>query len=268
MAPGLCENCHKKRKFGAHKFCGRTCAAQAAAKPTGKTGSKAKPATIGRQKAVPVPQKAVQLCDYCGQKPRFSNFDFCGKSCATLANSAQTKQPTAQVPSASNKKTGRVPSAPQNNPAPVRLVKTVTPPQAKAPQAVPQDDSTEEEGAEDEDDADVGVDTDLDAYPSDSEEEPAAPAAVVPPATKNTSKGGKPGGPPKPPPGTCAIPNCGKPSHVDKNGVKTGYCSIKHREEAVTLGLEAPCIMCQRYPQGASDYFCSSACRKQSMVKT
>lgn len=48
---------------------------------------------------------------------------------------------------------------------------------------------------------------------------------------KNTPSGGKLGsGVPRIAPGTCAIPGCGQPSHVDRHGVKTMYCSIKHRE--------------------------------------
>ncbi|KAF9220014.1 hypothetical protein BS17DRAFT_716140 [Gyrodon lividus] len=264
MAPGLCENCHLKPKFGTHKFCGKTCAAQAAAKPARPKQPKAKPAGVGH-KAASVPQKAIQLCDYCGQKPKFSNFDYCGKSCATLAYSTQTKQPMPQVSSASKQKTTRVPGASQNVPAAVPPVKTARAPQVPAPR----DDSSEEDEEEEEEEENEEADTDLDVYPSDSEEEPAAPApAAAQPAPKNMPRGGKSNGPPKTTSGTCAIPGCGKASHVDRNGGRTYYCSIKHREEAVILALEAACIMCQRYPQSTSDYFCSSACRNQSMTKT
>jgi len=268
MAPGLCENCHKRPKFGTHRFCGKTCAAQAAARPAMQKQPKAKPGNVGHYNAAPVPQKAVQLCDYCGQKPKCSNFDYCGRSCATLANSTQTKQPIAQGWSATKQKTTGVHSASKNVPAPVPQVKPAGAPQAKAP--VPQDDFSEEEDEEGDEEAEE-ADTDPDAYPSDpdSEEEPAAPApAAAQPPTKNTPRGGKTSGPPKTSPGTCAIPGCGQPSHVDRNGARTDYCSLKHREKSVTLGLEAACILCQRYPQSTSDYFCSSACRNQSMTKT
>lgn len=61
------QNCHKRPKFGAHKFCGKTCAAQAAAKPArakqlppqGKAG----PRNASHQKGAPPPQKAIQLCN-------------------------------------------------------------------------------------------------------------------------------------------------------------------------------------------------------------
>jgi hypothetical protein len=117
---------------------------------------KAKPGNVGHHNAAPVPQKAVQLCDvshvsinydlasltrpldlqYCGQKPKCSNFDYCGRSCATLANSTQTKQPIAQGWSATKQKTTGVPSASKNVPAPVPQVKPAGASQAKAP--VPQ----------------------------------------------------------------------------------------------------------------------------------
>lgn len=95
------------------------------------------------------------------------------------------------------------------------------------------DDATEEEEEPEEEDG--GISTDLDAYPSDSgsesEDEPSVPAVVSRPSTKSTSRGGKPGSAvPKIVLGTCAIPGCSQPSHVDKNGVNTMYCSIRHRE--------------------------------------
>ncbi|KIK98134.1 hypothetical protein PAXRUDRAFT_31380 [Paxillus rubicundulus Ve08.2h10] len=270
MERGLVASCHSgESKFGTHRFCGKTCAAQAATKPAVQKQSKAKPlaGNSGRHNAAPVPQKAVQLCDYCGQKPKCSNFDYCGRSCATLANSTQSKQPITQGWSATKQKTTGVPSASKNIPAPVPQVKPARAPQAKSP--VPQDDFSEEEDEEG-DEEDEEADTDPSAYPSDldSEEESAAPApAVAQPPTKNMPRG-KPSGHQKTSPGTCAIPGCGQLSHVDRNGAKTDYCSLKHREKSVMLGLEAACIMCQRYPQSTLDYFCSSACRNQSMAKT
>ncbi|KAN0088688.1 hypothetical protein V8E55_005745 [Tylopilus felleus] len=276
MAPSLCENCHKRPKFGAHKFCGKTCAAQAAAKPArakqlppqGKAG----PRNASHQKGAPPPQKAIQLCNYCGQKPKFNSFDYCGKSCAALAGATQTKLPATQgVPTRKPNTTSSSNAPPNNAPAPPSA-KPHKVPQHKAP--VPQEDSTEEEEELEEEEDGGGVDTDLDAYPTDSgsesEDEPSAPPVAAPqPSAKSTSKKGKPSsGAPKIVTGICAIPGCGQPVHVDRHGVKTMYCSIKHREEGVKLGLEAACIMCKRYPQSTSDYFCSSACRNQSMTKT
>ncbi|KAH0836511.1 hypothetical protein J3R83DRAFT_8149, partial [Lanmaoa asiatica] len=262
------QNCHQRPKFGAHRFCGKTCAAQAAAKPAQSKQSqpqaKAAPRNAGRQKGAPAPQKVVQLCSYCGQKPKFNSFDYCGKSCAALSSAAQTKPPAPakQGAPAMKQKTTRVPNAPPNNAQAPVPAKSHKGPRTKVP--VPQDDSTEEEEEHEDVKGDSDVSTDLDAYPSDSGSE-----SEDKPSVKGTSRGGKPGsGVPRIAPGTCAITGCGQPSHIDRNGIKTMYCSIKHREEAVKLGLEAACIMCQQYPQSTSDYFCSSACRNQSMVKT
>jgi len=277
MAPGLCENCHKRPKFGTHRFCGKTCATQGAAKPTRPTQShpqpKGGPRNAGPQRAAPIPQKAVQLCIHCGQKPKFNSFDYCGKSCAAAASAASTKPPATQGLSTTKQKATRAPNAPPNNiqaPTPAKPHKA---PRTKVP--VPQDDSSEEDPEPDDGDDDDGdVSTDLDAYPSDSEsepeDEPSVPVVSLPqPSAKSASRGNKRGsGVPKVLPGICAVPGCGQPSHVDRNGVKTMYCSVKHREEAVKLGLEPACIMCQRYPQSTTDYFCSSACRNQSMTKT
>jgi len=274
MAPSLCEDCHKRPKFGTHRFCSKTCATQAAAKPVRPKQSQsqghAAPRNAGHQKRVPTPQKVVQLCTHCGQKPKFNSFDYCGKSCAALAGATQTKPPAAQGVRTTKQKTAHSSNAPPSKPPAASPAKPHKAPQIKAP--VPQDDSEEEEPKEEDDDE--GVSTDLDAYPSDSEseseDEPSAPAVAAPQAaTKNMSRGNNPNsGAPRIVPGTCAITSCSQPCHVDKYGVKTMYCSTRHREAAVNLGLEAACIMCQRYPQSASDYFCSSACRNQSMTKT
>ncbi|KAI6139714.1 hypothetical protein BKA82DRAFT_998716 [Pisolithus tinctorius] len=267
MAPGLCESCHKKPTFGTHKYCGKTCASQANG-PRGPAHLQPKASSTGRNRAAPpgIPQKAVQLCDYCGKKPKFSNFDYCTKSCAALANPSQSNQATVQGKKATKPNAPHVPYPPQNAPAPKRPHNVTKAPQGKVP--VSQDDTSDEEEC---DESDGNTGTDLSAYPTDSdEEEPVVAAPVAAPAT--AKRAGKPGNPTvqssRSAPGTCAIPHCGKQVHMDKSGVKTNYCSIKHREEAVTLGLEAPCIMCKRYPQSGSDYFCSSSCRNQSMSKT
>lgn len=268
MAPGLCENCHKKPKFGTHKYCGKSCASQAPIPRGGPARPQLKAPGAGRNRVAPpgIPQKAIPLCDYCGKKPKFSNFDYCGKSCAALANPSQSNQATVQGKQPTKPNAPRVPYPPQNGPTLGRPHNVTKAPQGKVP--VSQDDPS---GDEECDESDDETGTDLSAYPTDSdEEEPvvSAPAA----APSNAKRAAKPGNPGiqslRVVPGTCAIPHCGKPVHTDKSGVKTNYCSIKHREEAVTLGLEAPCIMCKRYPQGDSDYFCSSSCRNQSLSKT
>lgn len=66
----------------------------------------------------------------------------------------------------------------------------------------------------------------------------------------------------------CLIPGCGKHVHIDASGNKaSNYCSLWHREEAVTSGLVPPCIMCLKSPQGDKDHFCSRACREDALNK-
>ncbi|KAK7031155.1 hypothetical protein VNI00_013570 [Paramarasmius palmivorus] len=65
----------------------------------------------------------------------------------------------------------------------------------------------------------------------------------------------------------CRIPDCGKPVHVDSQGFSSEYCSMKHREEAVSSGLVSPCIMCLELPQSEADYFCGRACREEALDK-
>ena len=82
--------------------------------------------------------------------------------------------------------------------------------------------------ADEEDEDETGPDTDLDAYPSDSDEEP-----VPAPPTRSTRVAHvspKPGTQTRRVPGTCLVPNCGKPSFVDRSGAKGDYCSTRHRE--------------------------------------
>lgn len=264
MAQNDCENCHKRAKYGTHKYCGKTCASQAA---TRTAGSLASVSSSGYNRA-PVsnaPQKAVQ-CIYCGKKPKFRNSDYCTKSCAALATTAGSNQATVHGKQPAKPNLSNVRHVAQNNSGPVRTHNVKKAAQAQAPVAedsdssdYPPSDSASDEVGEEE--------TDLSAYPTDSEEELAAPAPLgPPPTTKPTIKAGKTNVPATK--AICAIPHCGKPVHEDKTGVSTSYCSIKHREEAVTLKLKAPCILCKRYPQSDSDYFCSKACRNQAMLKT
>ncbi|KAH7929047.1 hypothetical protein BV22DRAFT_1125984 [Leucogyrophana mollusca] len=271
MAPGACENCHSSPKFAGHKYCGKTCASQAAARASAPV--KAKMKTVPRRtQAAPAP-KSLPLCDYCGQKPKFNNFDYCGKHCAALANAPQPVLPPNAGRSAAKQASVRAPAPKAAVPPTLRSTNAGksaarTP---AAPVPVTQDSSSEEEEEEDEDEDDG---TDLDAYPSDSSDEPdPVVAPPPPPATRAPpSKGGQPvpkqASPSRRVPGVCIIPGCGKSSHIDKNGAKTDYCSVRHREEGVNLGLGDACIMCSRYPQSGTDYFCSRICRDQAMNKT
>lgn len=280
MAQNDCENCHKRAKFGTHKYCGLTCASQAAAKQARTPAAASSLPNVAqpsgghtnRALAAPnAPQKAI-LCAYCGKKPKFRNSDYCTKSCAALATTARGGNQATAVQ-------GKQPAKPnlpnvvrhhhvsQNNSG--HNVKKAA--QAKPQVTVTQDDDSSDYPPSDsasDDEVDEGEETDLSAYPTDSEEEPAAPSApfLAPPPT--VTKAGKTNVPAAKPAATCAIPHCGKPVHVDKTGVSTGYCSIKHREESVTLKLKAPCILCKRYPQSDADYFCSKTCRNQAMLKT
>ncbi|KAG2136101.1 uncharacterized protein EDB93DRAFT_1242435 [Suillus bovinus] len=261
MATGLCENCHKAPKFGTHKYCGKTCAAQAAT--AHQPARRAKPGPPPKAKVPPPAQKPGRLCDYCGQKPKFSNFDYCGKSCASKASTALPAQPAVHGRS--------VPKHGARLPATAQPIKTSKPATRHALAAT----GTKDESSEDDDDEyadadeeaedDPGTGTDLDAYPSDDDEEPTPAPSSRPVKTVHAPL--KQSHPARHVTGTCLVPNCGKPSFVDRGGVKTDYCSTRHREEAVTLGLVPGCIMCQRYPQTGIDYFCSAACRNQSMTK-
>ncbi|KAL4062340.1 hypothetical protein J3A83DRAFT_4363563 [Scleroderma citrinum] len=272
MAQNDCENCHKKPKFGTHKYCSKTCASQAAASQGGATGSLASVSSSSHNRAPPPnrPQKAIH-CIYCRKKPKFSNFDYCSKSCAALATTAQSNQATVQGKQPVKPNPPNVRHAAQNNPGPGRTHNArKTHRQSYIALTLMTDDSSDYPPTDSSLDEDDDEGTDLSAYPTDSEEEPSPSAPVAsPPTTKPAVKTGKPNVPStKVPAGTCAIPHCGKPVHMDKNGASTNYCSIKHREEAVTLKLKAPCILCKRYPQSDSDYFCSTTCRNQSMSKT
>ncbi|KAI5985220.1 hypothetical protein EDC04DRAFT_2830326 [Pisolithus marmoratus] len=250
MAPGLCENCHKKPKFGTHKYCGQTCASQATVSK-GPVRSQPKASSAGNNRAAPpgIPQKAIQLCDYCRKNPKFTNFDYCSKSCAALATRRRVTKQLSRESTPQDRTHLAFPTRPRM--ACSRTSHNVT----KAPQGkvlVSQDDPSDEEEC---DKSDEETGTDLSAYPTDSDEDEPVIAAPQPVKPGNSSMQSS-----QIAPGTCAMPHCGKPVHMDKSGVKTNYCG--------TLGLEAPCIMCKRYPQSGSDYFCSSSCRNQSMAKT
>jgi hypothetical protein len=89
-----------------------------------------------------------------------------------------------------------------------------------------EDDDDEYADADEEAEDDTG--TDVDAYPSDDDDEPtpAPPSRQVktmhaPPKQSTSARHAT---------GTCIVPNCGKPSFVDRGGAKTEYCSTRHRE--------------------------------------
>jgi len=89
-------------------------------------------------------------------------------------------------------------------------------------------------------------------------------AASQPPQPPSKSQYGQALGDPP----ACLIPGCGKPVHVDENGMPASdYCSQRHRERAVNSGMVSPCIMCLSLPQGDADHFCSRLCREEALSK-
>ncbi|KAG6330966.1 hypothetical protein ID866_8127, partial [Astraeus odoratus] len=267
-------NCAKKPKYGTYKYCGKTCADQAATRQRGTAHSQSKAPSAGhnRTAAPSAPQKAVQLCSYCGKKPKFRSFDYCGKSCAARANSAQSNQATTQGKHPTKQNGPRAPHTHHKLPPMHSNVTQAPQPQTRA--AITQGNLSNED---DENDEDEGIDLSAyptdEEYPTDADEETPSSVAAVPhqsPTANRVTNAGK-RIPSRANHNTCAIPHCSRPVHVDQNGVTANYCSIKHREkqrrEAVKLGLEAACIMCKRYPQSGTDYFCSVACRNQSTSK-
>ncbi|KAH7913782.1 DUF1768-domain-containing protein [Hygrophoropsis aurantiaca] len=55
----LCDFCHQKPRYQTHRYCGRTCATQAA-----------------------------KICEHCRSKPKYGNHPYCSKTCAALAKKA------------------------------------------------------------------------------------------------------------------------------------------------------------------------------------
>ncbi|KAJ6620074.1 hypothetical protein B0H10DRAFT_2362502 [Mycena sp. CBHHK59/15] len=240
--------CHQKPKHGTHPYCSKTCAAQTAT-----------------------------LCNYCQKKPKFQNYDYCGKNCASLAaatttaasgNHAAKSAPSAQVaPKTSSRPNANTVALPAPaNPLldPVQLAKLVA-------QHIPQVQSFL---------AAVGPAQPVAAAPVATA--PLPPPANLPAKPKNNpflnaskqvlsqnAPGAPPSGAPVQPlePLDCLIPGCGQPVHVDASGAQSDYCSKKHREEAVSLGLASPCIMCLALPQSDTDYFCGRECREEAMNK-
>lgn len=288
MSPPVCENCHQRPQFGTHKYCGKTCAAQAkmippmtrrapgshkaakvsksskrstawrapkASKGLGAT-TRTKKATSTRSSIAVDANKLPKLCKGCGEKPKYGDFDYCGRVCA--AKFSTSKGTTWQSPTQSKTK----PATSQVH--------------FKGPAAHEVDDDVSESEFLDSDSGDSDLSTndsevtsDLDEYPSEPDDSPSSPdeypmvphAKAARPATKQTAGTARNRA-------VCIIPKCGKPAYIDKSGVPNDYCSMRHREEAVTLGLANACIMCHRFPQGQTDYFCSTSCMTQAIAKT
>ncbi|KAF9444465.1 hypothetical protein P691DRAFT_778244 [Macrolepiota fuliginosa MF-IS2] len=251
----LCDYCHQKPKFGGHQYCSKTCASQAAT-----------------------------LCNHCHKKPKFQNFDYCGKHCASLAAANGTKPRGAAANGTTVKKGTNI----NNNQQPAAGGNTIDPMQIAqiVVQHVPQLQSllASAQGQGSGSSASANVQPGGTQPPSNNPFLNAVNtvgAAVQ--GTQSTngsrsipffSRGKKNAQPPlnvstkqAPDDLRCLIPGCKQPVHVDEEGIVSDYCSLRHREQAVTSGLASPCIMCLVLPQTDSDYFCSKACRDESMNK-
>ncbi|KAK7006171.1 hypothetical protein R3P38DRAFT_3326035 [Favolaschia claudopus] len=264
-APLLCDYCHQKPKHGTHSYCSKTCAAQTAT-----------------------------LCNYCQKKPKFQNFDFCGKACAAAAAGATGTRPAksngagAPTRPAARAPGGNGPAAPVPQPAtnplldPLHIasmpssnlvaqhIPTVAQHIPAVAQHLPQVQSFL---------AAVGVPSPAAApQPAVAPVPALAPAPAAAPQPKqprnnpflNSTKQAAAAPNTNAAPGQsldCLIPGCGQPAYVDASGNSSDYCSMKHREEAVTSGLVPGCIMCLILPQSGTDYFCGKECRDEAMSK-
>ncbi|KAF8150099.1 hypothetical protein B0H34DRAFT_732421 [Crassisporium funariophilum] len=270
----LCDYCHQKPKYSNHLYCSKTCAGQAAT-----------------------------LCNHCHKKPKFQNFEYCGKNCAAQANPGGKSRNAGAAASGPQATGNNKPSYPKANnfnnqkqaaPAfdPIQLAKLVAQhiPQVQAmlapanpagqstaplgggyaPQVIP---PTAYNAATNNPFLNVTNQASYQTPPA-----PVAQNAMTNGAVHISAASSQP--PPSAAqqlhlsaqPSTinleCLIPGCGQPVHVDAKGVKSSdYCSMRHREEAVTSGLVSPCIMCLTLPQSENDYFCSRVCREESLSK-
>ncbi|KAF9260051.1 hypothetical protein L218DRAFT_625005 [Marasmius fiardii PR-910] len=262
---GLCDHCHQKPKFSNHNYCSKKCASQATTQ--------------------------VALCNYCRKKPKFQNFDFCGKTCASLAqtggksqqpNPAQTtsaKVPNTQPPNASRNKPLINPQNGTIDPMQVaklviqhipQLQSLINPLQSQSqPQPVYQQPVISASAPPVTAQVIDNSGRSTTSHPMQSN--PIAPGSAGVPLTNTAVQlTAAVSGPvqQKNLNTQCRIPGCGKPVFADANGQSTSeYCSMTHRQEAVSSGLVEPCIMCLDLPQSEMDYFCGRACREEALNK-
>ncbi|RDB29285.1 hypothetical protein Hypma_014878 [Hypsizygus marmoreus] len=251
-AAQLCDYCHQKPKFSNHQYCSKTCASQA--------GS-----------------ASNNMCIQCHKKPKFQNFDFCGKSCASQANpqrrnatgggqrgkgsnAQQPAQPAFGAMQVAQFVAQQVPHVK----ALLAAMNAVQPPQqpAVAPVTQPQ---VQPAGPQNNPflQPNPFVQPQMQAQPQMNGTPASGLSNSLGTAQHPLSSAQPPADPPE-----CLIPGCGKPVHVDAQGMKTSdYCSKRHREEAVESGVAEPCILCLTLPQSEKDYFCSRACREEAMKK-
>ncbi|PCH42129.1 hypothetical protein WOLCODRAFT_163544 [Wolfiporia cocos MD-104 SS10] len=246
----LCDFCQQKPKFGGHPYCGKTCAAQAAAIQT-------------------------DLCIHCKQRPKFAGHDYCGKKCAAQAQAQKKPLATSTnqagpggtvVPSRQQSAAAAAPPAPPPASAPPTkgLQSTVSQLRQSAISQI----------------AKIQPSAGSQQATVSQKAKVAAGAAPAPPSNgpnvqSQQPLGAFPATAPQPPPSAanqppslCKIPGCTEYVHVNPDGSQTSeYCSRRHRQEAVASGLAEACIMCREMPQSTVDYFCSRACREASMGK-
>ncbi|TFY71720.1 hypothetical protein EVG20_g1285 [Dentipellis fragilis] len=117
MQANLCDQCGKRPKFvdgtRVHNYCGKTCAAAAAAGTPAATAA-AKPAPAAAQpvnNASTTSGGSADLCIVCGKRPKYNDgvktHDFCGKTCAAKGRSGN-------APSAVNLPAAAAAPAPAN----------------------------------------------------------------------------------------------------------------------------------------------------------
>ncbi|KIM80427.1 hypothetical protein PILCRDRAFT_822558 [Piloderma croceum F 1598] len=246
--PHLCVICKKKPRHGTFPYCGKTCAS-----------------------------KAVTLCNNCYAKNKFPPFDYCGKTCAATANAKAANNNNAPIQAplgvagpqiAANANTNgssknlppkpyvaQAPPAPLY-PSPLPLPSAPLGTKYTNPNIPP-------------DPANAVTSTVLQTVQrvfSGGSQQQTLPPKAQPFGQANGR--GQYGQAPVGPPHDCLIPGCGKPVHVDENGIPASdYCSQRHREQAVNSGMVSPCIMCLSLPQGDIDHFCSRLCREEALSK-
>ncbi|KAJ7300735.1 hypothetical protein DFH08DRAFT_129002 [Mycena albidolilacea] len=277
----LCDYCHQKPKHGTHSYCSKTCAAQTASTLCNYCQKKPK----------------FQNFDYCGKN--CAALAAAGTPAAAAGNRATKNPASAQKPAV--RSGGNAPAAGAQAPAgganslmdPVQLAKLVAqhlPKVAAVAQHIPQVQSFLAAVAPAQAQAQAAPPP-ANGTANPMPAPPPAPVATTNPQPKqprnnpflNAAKQLLPNGnapaaqaaapnaaqaPAPLQPGDCLVPGCGQPVHVDSSGVMSEYCSMKHREEAVSLGLVPPCIMCLTRPQSDTDYFCGRDCREEAMSKS
>ncbi|KAJ7687673.1 hypothetical protein B0H14DRAFT_3672367 [Mycena olivaceomarginata] len=238
----LCDYCHQKPKHGTHSYCSKTCAAQTAS------------TLCNRRERHPQPQEIVAAKNPApAQKPAVrSGGNVPAAGAQAPAGGANSLMDPVQLAKLVAQHLPKVAAVAQHIPQVQSFLAAVAPAQALAQAAPPPANGTRKSHA--------GAATSATKQLLPNGNAPAAPAQAAAPNAAQA---------PAPlQPGDCLVPGCVQPVHVDSSGVMSDYCSMKHREEAVSLGLVPPCIMCLTRPQSDTDYFCGRDCREEAMSKS